>query len=118
MTCKLDACAQGRCPCPAPEECADTTPFRPIRYAIGYLSVWLRWQDHAASKRAGHLAAITKPQEPDGIVLAGREPISGEAKVLIAAVTVTWLTVMALSIQDLPDRIFALWPTLVALASF
>jgi hypothetical protein len=31
---------------------------------------------------------------------------------------VTWLTVMALSIQDLPERIFALWPTLVALASF
>jgi hypothetical protein len=88
------------------------------RYVCAYVPLYVQYRDHAAAKRAGHLAAITKPQEPDGIVLAGREPMSGEAKVLIAAVTVTWLTVMALSIQDLPERIVSLWPAIVALASF
>jgi hypothetical protein len=58
------------------------------------------------------------PIKEPAIQYAGREPISGEAKVLIAAVTVTWLTVMALSIQDLPERIVSLWPAIVAFASF
>ena len=43
-----------------------------------------------------------------------REPMSGEAKVLIAAVALTWVVVLALSF---PDAINSLWPQLVAALS-
>jgi hypothetical protein len=55
------------------------------------------------------------PIKEPAIQYAGREPISGEAKVLIAALALAWGLIAALSYSD---DLVALWPTLVALASF
>lgn len=46
-----------------------------------------------------------------------REPWSGEAKLLIVAVTLTWLMVLYLSVAD-PRDLSSFWPRVLAALSF
>jgi hypothetical protein len=80
MCCKDPACPDKHCPgrmeahlhrvmsmpiepalVAAPVQPAPLLPA-PIRYVAGYLSVYLRWWDHAAAKRNGQLASRTIPK--------------------------------------------------------
>lgn len=65
MTCRTDACRQGRKPCPTPGVCTDK-PGRiaaAVRYIAGYADVFLRWGDHRAAVRNAKLQASV--QQPD-----------------------------------------------------
>jgi hypothetical protein len=73
-------CCQGR-------NCPERKTRRPIRYAIGYLPVFLRWFDHAAAKQAGHLAASVPP-----------EPIDWQAVVIYGALVLAVCGIAALSL--------------------
>jgi hypothetical protein len=72
MTCCNHNCNEGR-------DCPNRKPLdlgAAWRYVCGYVPLFLRYCDHAAAKRAGHLAAITqpKPQPQSGIWYVEEEP--------------------------------------------
>jgi hypothetical protein len=96
-------CCQGR-------NCPERKTRRPIRYAIGYLSVFLRWRDHAAAKRAGHLATLIPT-----------DPVDWELLIVWVGVAVAFGAVLALSIVDprnLTDWLPAIWPRAVVALNF
>lgn len=80
---------------------------RALSYACAYVSVFAQWRDHAAAKRAGHLAAITPA-----------EPIDPQLIVIYLGVAVCIGACFGIAFYDrIADRINTLWPVLVAALS-